>query len=84
MAEISKLNLTGSDLDIKDTIARQKLTVVDPTVGEGLITFGVDANGNYGYKNRLLHFVNFVRSMSLLPLLGYIPTGVVLTMMSAS
>ena len=50
MADISKLNLTGSDLDIKDNIARQKLTVVDPTEGEGLITFGVDANGNYGYK----------------------------------
>lgn len=50
MADISKLNLTGSDLDIKDSVARQKLTVVDPDEGEGLITFGVDANGNYGYK----------------------------------
>ncbi len=50
MSEISKLNLTGTDLDIKDSIARQKLTVVDPSEGEGLITFGVDANGNYGYK----------------------------------
>ena len=50
MADISKLNLTGTDLDIKDNVARQKLTVVDPNEGEGLITFGVDANGNYGYK----------------------------------
>ena len=50
MADISKLNLTGSDLDIKDSVARQKLTVVDPSEGEGLITFGVDSNGNYGYK----------------------------------
>ncbi len=50
MADISKLNLTGSDLDIKDSVARGKLTVVDPSAGEGLITFGVDANGNYGYK----------------------------------
>lgn len=50
MADISKLNLTGTDLDIKDSTARAKLTVIDPTAGEGLITFGVDANGNYGYK----------------------------------
>lgn len=50
MADISKLNLTGSDYDIKDSVARDKLTVVDPNEGEGFITFGVDTNGNYGYK----------------------------------
>lgn len=50
MADISKLNLTGTDMNIKDAVVREKLTVVDPTEGSGLITFGVDANGNYGYK----------------------------------
>lgn len=29
---------------------KSTLMVVDPTAGSGLITFGVDANGNYGYK----------------------------------
>lgn len=32
------------------TTLTNKLTVVDPDEGSGLITFGVDANGNYGYK----------------------------------
>ena len=52
MADISKINPDGgiTVYDVKDAVARQKLTVVDPTEGEGLITFGVDANGNYGYK----------------------------------
>lgn len=50
MADISKLNLTGTDMDVKDAVAREKLTVIDPTAGSGLITFGVDSNGNYGYK----------------------------------
>lgn len=50
MADINKLNLNDTDYNIKDATAREKLTVIDPTAGEGLITFGVDANGNYGYK----------------------------------
>lgn len=52
MADISKINPDGGPgaYDLKDAVARQKLTVIDPTEGEGLITFGVDANGNYGYK----------------------------------
>ena len=50
MADLSKLNLDGTDRDIKDAVAREKLTVVDPSAGQGLIQFGVDANGNYGYK----------------------------------
>ena len=41
MSDISKLNLgTGGDLDLKDSTAREKLTVVDPTNGSGLIQFG--------------------------------------------
>lgn len=52
MSDVSKLNFgdNGGDRNVKDAVAREKLTVVDPTAGEGLITFGVDANGNYGYK----------------------------------
>lgn len=52
MSDVSKLNFgdNGGDRNVKDAIAREKLTVIDPTEGEGLITFGVDANGNYGYK----------------------------------
>ena len=52
MSDVSKLNFgdNGGDRNVKDAVAREKLTVIDPTAGQGLITFGVDANGNYGYK----------------------------------
>lgn len=52
MSDVSKLNFgdNGGDRNVKDAVAREKLTVVDPTEGSGLIQFGVDANGNYGYK----------------------------------
>ena len=52
MSDVSKLNFgdSGGDRNVKDAVAREKLTVVDPSAGSGLIQFGVDANGNYGYK----------------------------------
>lgn len=52
MSDVSKLNFgdNGGDRNVKDAVAREKLTVVDPSSGSGLIQFGVDANGNYGYK----------------------------------
>lgn len=42
------LNNKASANDV--TTLTNKLTVVDPDEGSGLITFGVDADGNYGYK----------------------------------
>ena len=52
MSDISKINPDNglNVYDLKDSICRTALTVNDPTEGNGVITFGVDANGNYGYK----------------------------------
>lgn len=51
MADVSVINFGDNiDRDVKDAVIREKMTVVDPSAGAGLITFGVDANGNYGYK----------------------------------
>lgn len=52
MSDVSKLNFgdNGGNRNIKDAVAREKLTVVDPSAGQGMIQFGVDAQGNYGYK----------------------------------
>lgn len=52
MSDISKINPNSglNVYDLKDSICRTALTVSDPTEGDGIITFGVDADGNYGYK----------------------------------
>ena len=52
MSDISKINPNNgmNVYDLKDSVCRTALTVSDPTEGDGVITFGVDADGNYGYK----------------------------------